>query len=144
MTSTLLAAAAHINAVCPSDFSRAFGSAPRARSIFTMRGSPVRAAVISAVSPSAIAVFGSAPADRSRSAIAALAVWLAAYLVFGMRHASRRSYLWLVALSLIGGIALGGAMVGYAWLGPIGAIIGLGAGIAAGGSVADKGRFYRP
>ena len=39
--------------------------------------------------------------------------------------------------------ALAGAMIGYSWLGPLGVIFGLGAGIAAGGSTAEKGRFYR-
>jgi hypothetical protein len=44
---------------------------------------------------------------------------------------------------MIGGFALGGAMLGYAWLGPLGVVVGLGAGIAAGGSIAEQGRFYR-
>ena len=46
-----------------------------------------------------------------------------------------------------GGIVLAGGLcglvLGLAWLGPIGAILGLGAGVAAGGSFAGSGRFYR-
>jgi hypothetical protein len=44
---------------------------------------------------------------------------------------------------LVAGIALGGAVVGYGLLGPLGAILGLGAGLMAGGSTAERGRFYR-
>ena len=40
--------------------------------------------------------------------------------------------------------AVGGAMIGYSCFGVLGAIFGLGAGIAAGGSTVRKGRFYRP
>jgi hypothetical protein len=45
---------------------------------------------------------------------------------------------WLVA-----GLGLGGAVVGLCWLGPLGAIVGLAAGLAAGGHAAVKGRFFR-
>ena len=38
---------------------------------------------------------------------------------------------------------LGGLVLGLACLGPIGAMAGLGAGIAAGGSFAASNRFYR-
>ena len=58
----LFAAAAHMSAVCPFQFSCALTSAPRVSSAFTAAALPVRAAVISAVSPSGIVVFGSAPA----------------------------------------------------------------------------------
>jgi hypothetical protein len=60
-----------------------------------------------------------------------------------LRGRQKRAFFNEISGWLIGGIALGGAMVGYAWLGPLGAIIGLGAGIAAGGSIAENGRFYR-
>ena len=61
-------AAAHISAVWPRQPSRRFGSAPRSRSTRTASARPVRAVVISAVSPSGVAQFGSAPAS-SRSAM---------------------------------------------------------------------------
>jgi hypothetical protein len=46
-----------------------------------------------------------------------------------------------------GGIVLAGGvyglLLGLAWFGWIGAILGLGCGIAAGGSFAESQRFYR-
>jgi hypothetical protein len=36
------------------------------------------------------------------------------------------------------------AALAFCWLGPLGAIAGLGAGLLAGGWAAAKGRFYRP
>ncbi len=41
------------------------------------------------------------------------------------------------------GLGLGGALLGYAWLGPLGAALGLGGGLAAGASFAESQRFYR-
>ena len=58
MASACPSAAAHINAVCPRQLSFALTSAPCASSVFTAAGTPVRAAVISAVSPSDCAAFG--------------------------------------------------------------------------------------
>ena len=65
-------AAAHMSAVCPRHVSAALTSAPRLSSNSTSSCEPVRAAVISAVSPSAAVVFGSAPASSNCSAITAL------------------------------------------------------------------------
>ncbi|WP_435011927.1 hypothetical protein P12x_006161 (plasmid) [Tundrisphaera lichenicola] len=45
---------------------------------------------------------------------------------------------WLVA-----GIAPGMAILGFSLFGPLGAILGLGFGLVAGGWSAEKGRFYR-
>ena len=67
-------AAAHISAVSPNQLSWAFGSAPRASSIRIASTLPVRAAVISTVSPSAVAPLASAPACSSASIIARIAV----------------------------------------------------------------------
>src|SRR5579872_1216606 len=53
--------AAHIRAVWPNFFSRAFTRAPRSSSIFITSICPRRAAVINGVSPSSRATFGSAP-----------------------------------------------------------------------------------
>jgi hypothetical protein len=72
MAAALLAAAAHISAVCPFQRSLTLGSAPRTSSAFTTAALPVRAAVMSAVSPSGIEVFGSAPAASSFSTMGAL------------------------------------------------------------------------
>src|SRR5207247_1343915 len=53
----------------------AFTSAPRASSAFTAPGFPVRAAVMSTVSPPRNFVFGSAPAARSNSTMAGFPFW---------------------------------------------------------------------
>ena len=72
MAATLFSAAAHINAVWPRELSRAFTSALASINAFSTATSPVRAAVMSTVSPPGSAVFGSAPPRRSRSMIRAL------------------------------------------------------------------------
>ena len=51
----------------------------------------------------------------------------------------KREFFNRVAGGLVAGVALGGAVLGFAWLGPLGAVVGL----MAGGSCAEKGRFYR-
>ena len=48
-----------------------------------------------------------------------------------------------VSGGLVLGIALGAAVIGAAFFGPLGAFLGLGVGLMAGGSVAERGRFYR-
>ena len=70
--SALFSAAAHISAVWPRAASDAFGSAPAASNAWMTSTRPVRAAVISTVSPSASRRFGSAPAASSRVTMAAL------------------------------------------------------------------------
>jgi hypothetical protein len=42
------------------------------------------------------------------------------------------------------GVAVGGALIGYVWLGPLGVIFGLAVGAAGGGAFVEKARFYRP
>ena len=74
MAAALFPAAAHMSAVCPFQRSCALTLAPRVSSARTAATLPVRAAVINAVSPSAMVVFGSAPAfskplDHRRAAI---------------------------------------------------------------------------
>jgi hypothetical protein len=64
-------------------------------------------------------------------------------LMPGLRGREKRAFFNQVSAWMISGFALGGAMIGYSVLGPLGLILGLGAGIAAGGSTAKKGRFYR-
>ena len=51
MTGACPSAAAHINAVCPSQLSRANGSAPYSNKDTTLSTTPVRAATINGVSP---------------------------------------------------------------------------------------------
>ena len=61
-----------MRAVCPWALSRASTGAPCDSSACTASGLPVRAAVISGVSPAGPAAFGSAPAFTSVSIKAAL------------------------------------------------------------------------
>ena len=61
-----------MSAVWPRRSSFASATAPRASSAFTTSTDPVRAAVMSGVSPPGSAPFGSAPAFKSRSTMAAL------------------------------------------------------------------------
>ena len=65
-------AIAHISAVCPFFASCAFAFAPRASSAFTAAALPVRAAVMSAVSPDGRAASGSAPVSSSIRTMGAL------------------------------------------------------------------------
>jgi hypothetical protein len=67
------------------------------------------------------------------------------YNVFmpGLQGREKREYFNQIAAWMIIVFGLGGAMMGYAWFGVLGVVIGLGAGIAAGGAIAEKGRFFR-
>jgi hypothetical protein len=67
------------------------------------------------------------------------------YNVFmpGLQGREKRQFFNQLAGGMVLVFALGGAMVGYAWFGLLGAFLGLGAGIAMGGATAEKGRFYR-
>ena len=62
----------------------------------------------------------------------------------GLQGREKREYFNQVSAWMVGSFALVGAMFGYDWFGPVGVIFGLGAGIAAGSSIAQKKRFYRP
>jgi hypothetical protein len=61
----------------------------------------------------------------------------------GLRGREKRDFFNDISAWLIMSIALGGAVVGFAWLGPIGAFLGMGAGLMAGGAITEKGGFYR-
>ena len=71
------AATAHISAVAPVSVVAALTSAPCPSSARTTSMLPVRAAIISAVSPLACAALGLAPPASSLSTVAALAFSLA-------------------------------------------------------------------
>ena len=73
-TPAWFSAAAHISAVCPFHPSAALTLAPCASSCFTVSRLPVRAAAISAVSPSGSATLASAPAFNSFSTHGRVAV----------------------------------------------------------------------
>ena len=60
-----------------------------------------------------------------------------------LRGRARRAFFNEIAGGIVLGFALGGAMIGLALAGPIGALLGLGAGLAAGCSIAERNRFYR-
>jgi hypothetical protein len=62
----------------------------------------------------------------------------------GLKGRAKREYFNQVSSWLVTGSALGGAACGYTLLGVVGAVVGLGAGLVAGGSMAEKGGFYRP
>ena len=64
-------------------------------------------------------------------------------LLPGLRGAEKKHLFNGVSRALPLGFGLGGAMLGYAWLGPLGAALGLGGGLAAGASFAESQRFYR-
>jgi hypothetical protein len=67
------------------------------------------------------------------------------YRIFfpGLRGREKKAFFNEIASWMVLGFAIGGAMVGYSALGAVGVILGLGAGLAAGGSFAEKGGFYR-
>ena len=65
------------------------------------------------------------------------------WLLPGLGGADKKRYFNELSGVVILAAGVGGLVLGMAWLGPIGAILGLGAGIAAGGSFAGSGRFYR-
>jgi hypothetical protein len=60
-----------------------------------------------------------------------------------LRGREKRAFFNQISGWMILGFGLGGAMLGYAWLGTLGVIFGLGAGIMAGSSLPEKWRFYR-
>jgi hypothetical protein len=64
-------------------------------------------------------------------------------LMPGLAGPAKRAYFNGLSDWMVVGFGLGGAILGFVWLGPLGAILGLGAGLVVGGWAADKGRFYR-
>jgi hypothetical protein len=64
-------------------------------------------------------------------------------LLPSLQGREKREFFNGVAGWLVAGIAVGGAALGFVCLGPLGAVLGLGGGLMAGGSFAERGRFYR-
>src|SRR5207248_2756826 len=54
-------------------------------------------------------------------------------LMPSLRGREKRAFFNKISGWLVAGFALGGVALGYAWLGPLGAAVGLGAGLMAGG-----------
>ena len=63
--------------------------------------------------------------------------------ILPMQGQERKRYFNQVSAWLVLGLGLGGAMVGYAWAGIIGGVLGFGAGAAVGGTFVERQRFYR-
>ena len=64
-------------------------------------------------------------------------------LLPGLRGAEKKRFFNDVSRGLPMGLGLGGALLGFAWLGPLGAAPGLGGGLMAGASLAERQRFFR-
>jgi hypothetical protein len=61
----------------------------------------------------------------------------------GLKGRARRAFFNDLSGWMVVGFGLVGAALAFAWLGPLGAILGLAGGLLAGGWSARKGRFYR-
>jgi len=64
-------------------------------------------------------------------------------LLPGLRGGEKKHFFNDVSRGLLLALGVGGAMLGYSCLGPMGAALGLGGGLAAGASAAEKQRFFR-
>jgi hypothetical protein len=60
-----------------------------------------------------------------------------------LRGAEKREFFNGASRWLVGSFALSGGVIGYTWLGLIGALFGLGVGLMAGLWIAEQQRFYR-
>ena len=65
------------------------------------------------------------------------------WILPGLKEPDKKRFFNEVSGGIVLAAALCGLLLGLACLGPIGAILGLGAGIAAGGSFARSNRFHR-
>jgi hypothetical protein len=63
--------------------------------------------------------------------------------ILPMQGKERKRYFNQVSAWLVLGLGLGGAMVGCAWAGIVGAVLGFGAGVTTGGTFVERQRFYR-
>src|SRR5262249_31089712 len=62
----------------------------------------------------------------------------------GLRGAEMRQFFNRACHWLILGFALGGAFIGFGLAGPLGGLLGFGAGLSPGAAIAERGRFSRP
>ncbi len=60
--------------------------------------------------------------------------------VLPMKGRERKQFFNQASTGLVVGLALGGAMLGGSWAGPVGAVIGFGVGATAGGLFVEKHR----
>ena len=65
------------------------------------------------------------------------------WILPGLEGAEKKRHFNQVSCGIVLAGGLCGLLLGLACLGPIGAILGLGAGVAAGGSFVGSNRFYR-
>jgi hypothetical protein len=65
------------------------------------------------------------------------------WMLPGLGGPEKRRYFNEVSVGIVLAAGLCGAVLGLACLGWVGAIVGLGGGVAAGGSFAESRRFYR-
>ena len=63
--------------------------------------------------------------------------------VLPMQGKERKQFYNSASTGLVVGLGLGGAMIGGSWAGLVGAVIGFGIGVTAGGAFVEKQRFYR-
>ena len=61
----------------------------------------------------------------------------------GLRGAEKRAFFNGVSLWVVASFTLAGGVIGYSWLGAIGVVVGIGAGLMAGGWFVESQRFYR-
>jgi hypothetical protein len=61
----------------------------------------------------------------------------------GLAGCEKREFFNGISRWLVAGFGLGGVVLGFCALGPLGALLGLAGGLAASGRVAVKGRFHR-
>jgi hypothetical protein len=64
-------------------------------------------------------------------------------LLLPMPGGERKAFFNQISSGLVLGSGMAGAMLGFTWSGLLGAVVGFGIGAAAGGSFAERQRFYR-
>jgi hypothetical protein len=64
-------------------------------------------------------------------------------MILPMRGTARREFFNTLSGTIVIGCGLAGGLIGFSCFGFVGGLVGLGAGITAGGSFAEKRWFYR-
>jgi hypothetical protein len=65
------------------------------------------------------------------------------WILPGLEGPAKKRYFNVMSGGIMVGAGCCGLLLGLACFGPIGAVLGLGAGVAVGGSFAESSRFYR-